>query len=76
MFSARVKSIIPTDLSNVLQFVEKAQVLISQPEPCSSDFLSDVYLDFLDIIEKIDLNILSIFVESLQLPLAVKQISR
>lgn len=67
---------LPEDLKNLMNCVEKISKLAVAEEPYSSDFLSDVYLGFLDSVEKLDLKCLQKLIEYFQEPYTCKKLSR
>jgi hypothetical protein len=64
------------DVPNLTYCIDKIFKLNQVQEPYSSDFLSDVYLNFLDSIEKVDIKYLQKFIEYFQDPVICKKISR
>ena len=68
--------LLPEDIDNLRNCVDKIIKLAAAEEPYSSDFLSEVYLDFLDSIEKVDIKSLQKLIEYFQEPNICKKVSR
>ena len=64
------------NLKHLATCVEKISRLAAGEEPYSSDFLSEVYLEFLDEIELVEFKYMEKLIEQLQEPSICKKISR
>lgn len=67
---------IPDELVNLAYFMQKVIRLNEASEPYNSEFLADVYLDFLDWIEKCELKTLQKLIEYIQVAPICKKLSR
>ena len=68
--------LLPEDITNLANCVDKILKLSQAEEPYSSDFLSEVYLGFLDRIEKVDIKYLQKLIEYFKDPIICKKVSR
>jgi hypothetical protein len=67
---------IPEELINLAKFMQKVIRLNENSEPFNSEFLSDVYLDFLESIERCELKTLQKLIEYIQVASICKKLSR